>query len=155
MGLRSPVQCSTADAAAQSFLRSAGQSPDAAGEARRRAGSAEVTWRLHRIGGRLVSPSCELRPSLIFKTQAMRGLFLERAGITDTWTVGPGCKMPGKRHDRKLTHTQRFLFFCASIDDSAPPGCARPSGLPFKHRPVSVNETSWPVRPLQRLFAAP
>src|SRR5215831_10271768 len=73
MGLRSPVQCSPTDAAAQSLLRSAGQFRDAAGKARRRAGGAEVTRRLHRIGGRLVSRPCELRPSLIFKTQAMRG----------------------------------------------------------------------------------
>src|SRR5262249_32392633 len=84
MGLRSPVQCSPADAAAQCFLRSAGQFRDAAGKARRGAGGAEVTWRLHRIGGRLVSRPRELRPSLIFKTKAMRVLFLERAGIPDT-----------------------------------------------------------------------
>src|SRR6516162_11963966 len=75
MGLRSSVQCSPADGAAQSFLRSAGQFRDAAGKARRRAGGAEVARRLHRIGGRLVSRPCELRPSLVFKTQAMRGLF--------------------------------------------------------------------------------
>src|SRR5262252_7841459 len=67
MGLRSPVQCSPADAAAQSFLRSPGQFRDAAGKAKRRAGGAEVTWRLHWIGGRLVPRPYELRSSLIFK----------------------------------------------------------------------------------------
>src|SRR5258708_7246945 len=98
MGLRSPVQCSSADAAAQSFLRSAGQFRDAAGKARHRAGGAEVTWRLHRLGGRLVSHAGELRPSLIFKSQAMRVLFLERAtrsgqtgyvGIVDAVAIAP------------------------------------------------------------------
>src|SRR6266481_6841034 len=60
MGLRSSVQCSPADAAAQSFLRSAGQFRDAAGKARRRACGVEVTWRLHRLGGRLVPSAGEL-----------------------------------------------------------------------------------------------
>src|SRR5215471_1486300 len=82
MGLRYPVQCSPSDAAAQSFLRSAGQFRDAAGKARRRAGGAEVTRRLHRIGGRLVSRPCELRPSLIFKTQAMRGALFGKSWHT-------------------------------------------------------------------------
>src|SRR5258708_23440674 len=98
MGLRSPVQCSPADAAAQSFLRSAGQCRSAAGKASRRAGGAEVSWRLHRFGGRLVSRAGELRPSLIFKSQAMRVLFLERAtsrgqtgyvAIVDTVAIAP------------------------------------------------------------------
>ena len=65
MGLRSPVQCSPADATAQCFLRSAGKFRDAAGKARRRAGGAEVTWRMHRLGGRLVSRPCKFRPSLL------------------------------------------------------------------------------------------
>jgi len=55
MGLRSPVQCSSADAAAQSFLRSARQFRDAPEKAGRRACGVEVTWRLHRLGGRLGS----------------------------------------------------------------------------------------------------
>src|SRR5260370_19077652 len=98
MGLRSPVQCSPADAAGQSCLRSAGQFRDAAGKARRRASGAEVTWRLLRFGGRLVSRAGELRPSLIFKSEAMRVLFLERAtrsgqtgyvAIVDTVAIAP------------------------------------------------------------------
>src|SRR5262245_47839225 len=93
MGLRSPVQCSPADAAAQSFLRSAGQFRDAAGKARRRAGGAEVTRRLHRIGGRLVSRPCELRPSLIFKTQAKGALF-GKSWRTDTWPFFTSWRLP-------------------------------------------------------------
>jgi hypothetical protein len=74
MGLRSPVQCSPADAATQSFLRSAGQFRDAPGKARRRACGVEVTWRLHRLGGNLVSPACELRSSLVSRASRDAGV---------------------------------------------------------------------------------
>src|SRR5262252_1852907 len=99
MGLRSPGQRSPADAAAQSFLRSAGQFRDAAGKARCRAGGAEVTRRLHRIGGRLVSCPCELRPSLIFKTQAMRGSFWKKphtgfVAVLDIVAIAPSDGQP-------------------------------------------------------------